>query len=637
MTYRNDIDGLRAIAVLLVILSHVHLLPGGYIGVDIFFVISGFLIAPRVLSDIQAGTFSTKNFYTRRAKRLLPQVYLLILVCFALTYLLFLPSDFIAFSKSAIATVFYGSNFYFLSQAGYFAPDAITQPLLHTWSLAVEEQFYFVIPIVIYILSKLGVPILGLIVIGIASFTISAVTTPIWTDTNFYMLPFRVWEFIIGALIAYAPYAPRKIRDVAALLGVAIIGWSVFSLNETSVFPGINALPVVIGTALIIWSGSATFLAKTLATYPMRITGRASYSLYIWHWPIIVFYAYYSFNDFSPIAQIIMIIATFIVGFLLWYVWEEPIRKSKALLPATFMSTIAVSMTLTIASLVFIITNGMPSRLNEEARIMAETTDEKSEFLSNCIFPINPESISDDAHKLCTLGVAHERPSFALWGDSFAAAMAYGLSLEAEKQGRSGVLLSVNSCPPLIGADSWWEGTKGACLRSNENAIKAFKELGIKTVYMHASWVAFNNAEYVKSFPHSSGSGEDDTQAAINNMVKNTISELQQNGITPVFVEGIPTFGGNIVQQLTQKIQTGSSINLAKPMKILEEELTRYKIAVDSLSDVQNLKPSQILCGTDSCPASYNGKGVTYDGGHLSMTGSKALGALFAESLKTLN
>ncbi|MDM7852320.1 acyltransferase family protein [Pseudochrobactrum kiredjianiae] len=360
MTYRDDIDGLRAIAVIAVIFSHIHLMPGGYIGVDVFFVISGFLIAPRILEKIKSNEFSIFDFYTRRAKRLLPQVYAVIFANFVAAYLLFAPSDIIAFGKSAIATVLYGSNFYFLAQTGYFAPDAITQPLLHTWSLAVEEQFYFVAPLIIYGLVKLQRPLLFGALIGLASLLACLLTTQLWTSANFFLLPFRAWEFIIGAAIAYVPLPPRNFRNVSAFSGLALIALSALTLKETSLFPGVNAVPVVAGTALIIWSGSATTLAKVLATLPLRLTGRASYSLYIWHWPIIVFYSYYSYNDFSFNAQLQMLVATFIAGFLFWYVFEEPIRKSKITFRFAVVATVSASLSVVAVSLFIKHEKGIP-------------------------------------------------------------------------------------------------------------------------------------------------------------------------------------------------------------------------------------------------------------------------------------
>lgn len=628
MVYRNDIDGLRAVAVILVILSHVHLLPGGYIGVDIFFVISGFLIAPRILADLRAGTFSATNFYTRRAKRLLPQVYLLIMVCFAFTYLFFLPSDIIAFSKSAIATVFYSSNFYFLSQTGYFAPDAITQPLLHTWSLAVEEQFYFVIPIIIYILAKLRIPILGLFIIGVVSLTISAVTTPIWTGANFYMLPFRAWEFIVGALIAFAPYAPRKIRDAAALSGVTIIVWSVVALDEASMFPGINALPVVIGTALIIWSGPANFLANILATYPMRITGRASYSLYIWHWPIIVFYSYYSFGEFSLKMQITMIVATFFAGFFFWFIWEEPIRKSAFTPKITFSYTAICAIIFSIIAVVVISKNGLPFRLNDAAREMALSGTEKSRYPVECIKPIGDNTEDTDIKNLCRLGAENTKPIFALWGDSHAAALAYGISEQAKKLGISGVLISVNSCPPVIGIDGWWSVTSDQCRQTNGKIVEILNNLRISNVFLHATWSALNNSDYVKSWAKRFIDGNQPFMDATAIALVNTIKTLHENDITPIIIQDTPGAPGTITQMLTQKLQTGST----KELKVLRETYDNgQKLTAqifENIKGLEILKPSDLLCDAIYCEVSIGNKSLHYDGAHLSETGSLAVSAI---------
>lgn len=637
MLYRHDIDGLRAIAVIAVILSHVQLLPGGYIGVDVFFVISGFLIAPRILNDMQNNQFMIANFYIRRAKRLLPQLFLMIAICFIAAYILFLPVELKAFGKSAIAAVLSVSNFYFLSKSGYFAPEAITQPLLHTWSLAVEEQFYILIPVIIYFAIKTKRPLALLSLLGLISLVLCLTTTPSWTSQNFYLLPFRTWEFIAGALVWYAPKIPSKLRIVSVTLGLLLIVLSAALLNETSTFPGVNAVAPVLGTMLIIWAGPTTVVSRTLSLYPMKLIGRASYSLYIWHWPIIVFYSYYSFGNFTLQSQLFMIGCTLFVGFFFWFLFEEPIRNSKATLITTINCTIAAVILIIAASGILIISKGVPARLNNAAKEMASSTTEISDYLKNCITPVRSSHFSEDLNRLCKIGIKEGKPTFALWGDSFSAAIAYGLSIEAEKLGLTGVLLSVNSCRPLIGTDSSWEPTKVICQETNENAIKVFNTIGIKSVFMHAEWTSLNNDTYVKTFITKNNLKNDtNLQNIINATFLQTAEKLKENGITPIMVEAIPSYEYNIVQKLTQKHQISSNIDISKLRSAYDAETERSRIAIRNLDDVKTLRPADILCDNLHCSAEHNGKSVTYDGGHITTTASEAVGSMFSQELSII-
>lgn len=637
MTYRDDIDGLRAIAVIAVILSHVHLLAGGYIGVDVFFVISGFLIAPRILVQMRSRTFSLRNFYQRRARRLLPQVYAVIAVSFMAAYILFLPSDFVAFSKSAIATVLYGSNFYFLAQTGYFSPDAITQPLLHTWSLAVEEQFYFVAPLIIYLLVKLKNPLLIGALIGVSSLIASLVTTQFWSSANFFLLPFRAWEFIFGAAIAFAPLAPRYLSNMAATFGIGLIVWSAITLTETSSFPGLNAIPVVIGTGLIIWAGRSTMLAKILATLPMRLTGRASYSLYIWHWPIIVFYSYYSFNDFSTKAQLFMIAATLIVGFLCWSVYEEPVRRKELSFNVTLSYTVIASVIIISLSSFVQFQSGIPNRLNKSAQQMANSINEKNYFYENCIRWVRKEHMDSDLSDLCKLGNENGNISFALWGDSFSASMAYGLSEEAKKHDLTGVLFSMHACPPIIGTEGWWDNTKAICKEMNELAIPAFKKLGVKTVFIHASWNAFSKEEYLSALDKSwKRDISEDKQDLINSAVEATVNSLVAEGITPVFVGGIPTSNRRILLQLTREIQSNHPSHLQQPRSKYNKIYKEANIAFGKIPEIVKLNPLGILCDEAKCDVVRNGKPITIDGNHLTASGSLLLSKLFTSVLEKI-
>jgi peptidoglycan/LPS O-acetylase OafA/YrhL len=298
MKYRAEIDGLRAIAVISVILFHAgfNLLSGGYVGVDIFFVISGYLITTIILDDIEKGKFSLSNFYERRARRILPALFCVVLASTVAAYLLLLPSQLIAFGKSVVSIPVFLSNLLFWSERGYFGEATELKPLVHTWSLSVEEQFYIVFPPLLFLTYKyIKTKLVAVLVIACAaSLALSWYVTKVHFETAFY-LPFtRAWELLVGALVVMAErrFSTQCVTygRNASLLGAGLIGYSAVFYTADTVFPGVAAVLPVVGTALILLSSSSSDLIhRLLAQRPLVYVGLASYSLYLWHQPIFAF------------------------------------------------------------------------------------------------------------------------------------------------------------------------------------------------------------------------------------------------------------------------------------------------------------------------------------------------------------
>ena len=334
IVYRH-IDGLRALAVLAVVFFHVGIGPfsGGYVGVDVFFVISGFLITRLVLGELEAGEFSFAAFYERRARRLFPALLFTVAACFVPAVVLLSPQHLTSFGGSAAATLLAASNVFFWMESSYFDLDAGVKPLLHVWSLCVEEQFYLVWPALVVLLFRLRssrVRTAAIVALGAVSLILAELTLSVDASAAFYLVPFRVAEFAIGAvMVSLAPHQPRNALwlEPIALVGFGLIIYPVFAYTAATPFPGLHVLPPCIGTALLIYAGAARYSGMLLRNRPTVGLGLMSYSLYLVHWPMIVFYRYYTFDEISTRAGWGIVAASIIAAFLMYRVVEQPFRR----------------------------------------------------------------------------------------------------------------------------------------------------------------------------------------------------------------------------------------------------------------------------------------------------------------------
>lgn len=334
--YRPDIDGLRAVAILGVLLSHLDFkyFNGGYVGVDVFFVISGFLITRLIQSELNlSDRFSFSNFYTKRALRLLPALIFTITSTMVIGVLLLAPMYLYELAESVIFTVISLSNMYFWQNSGYFDPGASLRPLLHTWSLSVEEQFYLLWPLLLYSLYKLMKTfkvVLVLVVLGGVSLYFNKVFIDSAT-TIFFLTPFRIFEFILGALVVWLldfKLKQKILYELLTFIGLVLVASPMIYFTEETVFPYLNALLPCVGTFLLIYSGKNSKIAKYVLANPLMVkTGLISYSLYLVHWPLIVFYKYYRFIEPELIEKCGLGLMSFLLAFLVYKYIEQPFRK----------------------------------------------------------------------------------------------------------------------------------------------------------------------------------------------------------------------------------------------------------------------------------------------------------------------
>ena len=493
--YRPDVDGLRAIAVLSVLLFHggVSALSGGYVGVDVFFVISGFVIATKLVEEIDEGKFSIANFYVRRIRRILPALGATILLCCAAASVFFLPDALYDFSRSVVATAVFLSNMFFWKNSGYFETGALDRPLLHTWSLAIEEQFYIVIPIALYLFvvyaRRWTFALFALA--AAASLGLSIFITDKAPTANFFILPTRAWELLLGVLVALAPWAPtsnRILREVIAVVGLALIGFAVLTYTSATPFPGLAAFVPTLGTAALIYlgkEGEPSFVARALALRPVVAVGLISYSLYLVHWPIIVFTRYALLRDLHGWEIVAAVAASFVLAYLSYRFVETPFRRPRRPIsrPRLFTGTAAVLAGICALGLVGVWSGGARFlHPGFAASAQAETAGPDLWLTQRCF--LENQDASAWAGDLCVR--THGASGNALlWGDSFAAQYISGLIANQDKLTRNIVEYTFAGCPPILSYRSY---ARPGCEDFNTRVFDVIARYHIDTVVLSARW-----------------------------------------------------------------------------------------------------------------------------------------------------
>jgi len=357
--YRSDIDGLRAVAILSVLFFHINpaWLPGGFIGVDVFFVISGFLISSHIMSEIESQNgFEFGRFYLRRIQRILPALFFMISLVLLVSYFIFTQSYFHTAGEQALTAVLSFSNIYFYLTSGYFDLDASLKPLLHTWSLGVEEQFYLLWPLILVLFTKVSRRSVLVLWLFCVLILISFLLNIIFGDSKdaiFYLMPFRIFEFSVGAVVAWfvlrgASYKySESVGNVVGGVSLAVLLSMMFFLDEESVFPSYNAIPVIVASALILYY-QGSLVSKLLSVKWLVFVGLISYSLYLYHWPVIVFARYLFPMQSIYMLNITIVILSFLLAVFSYFYIERPLRytKNKNLLfvfIAFLLATLSVS------------------------------------------------------------------------------------------------------------------------------------------------------------------------------------------------------------------------------------------------------------------------------------------------------
>lgn len=629
MKHRPEIDGLRAIAVMVVILFHLGLpsFSGGYIGVDIFFVISGYLITKIIVEEIDEGVFSIAGFYERRARRILPALFTVCLSTIPFAWLWMSPQEFKYFSQSLIAVAGFSSNVLFWQQAGYFAPTVELIPLLHTWSLAVEEQFYLFFPPLLLTIWRLGrakvLCAIGLLTI--ASFSLAVYAASIYPDANFYLIPTRAWELGVGSLIAFKPTCAQKksvYSQLAAMAGAGLITYSVVCFDKNTPHPSYFTLLPIAGTVLLlIWGGKGDLVGRFLSMPPVMGLGLMSYSLYLWHQPILAFVRIRSLYAPSIGTIILGIILTCLFSLLTWKFVELPFRDRKRWARQSVLGILGFMGTLIAAiGLAGHLTNGFANATPLRAHTVALDKDFGHNYgldtACNKVLNLGQECRTDDA------------PEIAIWGDSYAMHLVDALIASNPKIKL--IQLTKSVCGPVLGVapltnkypEQWSKG----CLEFNKKAVDWMTaNKGLKYVVLSSTFLQY--AEESRALYAGDGTINAHWESSAKRFIS-TLDLLKRTGIEPVVISPPPRFGGNIGHCLFRTKVLGLPGNACDFDRTDYEHSAHATILLLKEIEKHNrvIWLHDVLCDLESCRATLNGVDLYRDTGHLTRKGSAEIG-----------
>lgn len=655
--YRPDIDGLRALAVLPVVLFHadVAYFGGGFVGVDIFFVISGYLITGHLLTDMGRGTFSFGKFYERRVRRILPALVAVVAFTLAAGSFLLVPGELIESGRAARSIGYFSSNHLFWqTQSDYWNQNALAvQPLLHTWSLAVEEQFYLVFPCLLALAYRLRrrsdasargakpkPPMLEMALLVVASLVFSVALMRSDTAAAFYLLPARAWELLAGGLLAgwlageQSRRASVPVANICGFVGLALVVVPVFTYTDATPFPGIGALPVVLGASLTIYAGSCrkpSIVSRALSLRPLVVVGLISYSLYLWHWPLLVFFrsaGWYAWDlPEIPTAGIMAIV--FGVSWLSWRWIERPFRR-KAVVGRRLHATLGAGAIVSIAmfvcgSVVIEIGQDSPGRFRLLPELVVQL-GEDIRLVPGIRCESNPDPVAiREGSAGCRLGrpdsLAHV-PEFLLVGDSHARMWVAGLDRIAWEFGVSGAAFTYSSCTPVRG---YVPPSRPECAAIMDALLDFVAAQPVRRIFLAGYWM--DSADAARS---AAAGNEFDFWAAM----EQTAAFLRRAGKEVIFIEDVPELANDLVPY-RKGIESIKDRGQAAFGPSLKEHLSRQSAALEVFErmreqvGIRTLSPTLALCGTGRCMVARDSRTWYRDMHHLTDYGAIQLRTMF--------
>lgn len=649
--YRADIDGLRAVAVLGVLAFHLDLIGGGYVGVDIFFVISGFLITRILIKELATGSFGRPQlmlFFERRIRRILPALAAMSVATMVASFLLLFPHDLKEYGRSLQAVAVFISNIHFQRKTGYFDGVAESQPLLHTWSLGVEEQYYLLFPPILWAAWRWsGRRGAALACFAVAAASLVYAELPSTAPIAFFSTPARIWELLAGSLLAFAQKrfpVGRILRESMALAGALLIAWTYACYTPATTFPGLGAVPPVAAAALLIAAGAMgpTLVSRLLATDAFVWIGVISYSVYLWHWPLIIF-AKYRFAPYPDhLAETItaaLVAGSLLLGYLSWRFIEQPFRRAGGPLRQTRAFTTQVALSLCMLTIGSMLSkyDGMPGRWPSD--VLAVLSPQASVERARC-----KEPVSEQFEEIRTCASALGKPpsrAVLLWGDSHAGMVEKALSAHIDKDR---VLLSAVSagCPPLLGVELGGQSRSDRCQERNDRVLEYLRlhPRSVSTVVLAARWAFYAEGTRMP-FEHGRrvilGSGDPaDAHHVLTRHLGTTVTELSKYADRIVILAPFPEFDRPVAESLARERAWGLATLTVQSADAVAQ---RQKAALEAIRSAVELQPSKVeiasplphFCDSTHCAfANAEGLPLFGDTNHLNSLGLDRIDALLA-------
>jgi peptidoglycan/LPS O-acetylase OafA/YrhL len=663
--HRRDIDGLRAIAVMGVILDHagVSFLRSGHGGVDVFFVISGFLLGGIVAADLAAGQFSFRAFYARRARRILPALFTVILVTLPFAWALMTPDQLRYYGGGAFSTLIFLSNVWFFDQIDYFNPGAAESPLVHTWSLGVEEQFYIALPMLMVALTRFApralVPVIA--AAALASFAAALLTVPEHPQAAFYLIHTRAWELlagVLGALVARRLLGTVRpvVGEVLAGLGLAMVIGGLVAIPETADWPGAWTLVPVAGTALVLVFGSPVGMAsRLLGLAPFVWVGLVSYSAYLWHQPILAFLGLAGERPGTPAGIAAVVAVTLLLSWASWALVEQPFRQRR--LPPRIARPALALAAAAIAAFAIggHVTKGYPGRLPEAAREALAWSKSQPSRYWECVGG-RAEEMRLDPAAACVHG-AEAPPRVAVWGDSHGAAIGEALGQALAPRGIAVRELTAGGCMPVSGVVNSGQSRATYCPEHNAKMLDYMvADPDIEVVVIESYWNYFierrdfdNRVGQVRgvgltAYPLGTGAGISDAERAayITERLRGDIARLTGAGKAVLLSYPLPEPGFDVPEWMARQVLAGRPWpeTLGFPEAAFEDYSRLARGILDGVGEMPGLTRidlSAALCepGGD-CRVIENGEPLYFDDDHLSRVGVARVMPALAAAVGTL-
>ena len=616
MKYRAEIDGLRALAVLPVILFHAgfELFSGGFVGVDIFFVISGYLITTIIISEMAEGNFSMVNFYERRARRILPALFFVMLMCLPFALIWLPPFDLKDFGQSLVVVSIFSSNILFWIESGYFDTAAEIKPLLHTWSLAVEEQFYIGFPLLLMMTWRIGIKwllillsILFVVSLGFAHW--GASNLPAFT---FYMILGRFWELLVGVFIAFyfhnnTHLRSQSLNQIFSLLGFGLIVYSVIIFDQKTPFPSLYTLVPTIGTGLILLSAVPNTIVHRLLSFPLMVqVGLISYSLYLWHQPMLAFARNRILGEVSDFLIIGLLFVSLIMAYISWRWVEKPFRDKKKISRKKIFSfsLIGILMFVFIGSFIHL-NGGFYERLEKLNNLDIETIS-NSPYREKCHTRIEPCEYFGDSIE------------WASFGDSHLVEITYAMS-QALSSNNIGIQHNTYSgCKPTFNDDDW-------CAEWTSNTLERLvRDKNIRNVIISHRLTWYLYGDVLGKYPSLPNmSTEEEKEKIWEDLLKilQKLIDADKNVYLILQVPELPFY--------IQKIAFWSKPNHKVIGVSRDWWKDRYEFVytnLDSLPDsVKVIDPIDIFCDAKLCYGSDINGYLYFDDNHVSLYGAKKI------------